>query len=227
MGFLETIGLKSSAPLISGAIGLLGGRSQSKTNQRQIGLARDQMAFQERMSNTAYQRAMADMKQAGINPIMVSKLGGASTPTGAMAQLKDPFNAAINASNAVSTMRINQANADLAEQDFDTLKSRGLSKSILAGNPLNLIFNSLMNDLSKVEKRQAIKGILELIGVKTAIADSNNSSDLSVKYKRLNKLVNDMEINRKNIKKYYDPKKHKYKNQYLYNDRILRKIGEK
>lgn len=48
-----------------------------------------QMDFQERMSNTAYQRAMADMKKAGINPIMVSKLGGASTPTGAMARTPD------------------------------------------------------------------------------------------------------------------------------------------
>ena len=51
--------------------------------------ANRQMDFQERMSNTAYQRAMADMKTAGINPIMVTKLGGASTPTGAMARTPD------------------------------------------------------------------------------------------------------------------------------------------
>ena len=51
--------------------------------------ANRQMDFQREMSNTAYQRAMADMKKAGINPIMVSKLGGASTPTGAMARTPD------------------------------------------------------------------------------------------------------------------------------------------
>lgn len=96
---------------VAGAAGLLGLGASSAYGASQ---ADKQMRFQERMSSTAHQREMADMRKAGLNPVLSAKYGGASTPPGASAPTPDfnsPINSALSAASMASQIRLQNAQA--------------------------------------------------------------------------------------------------------------------
>lgn len=97
------------AALITAGANLLGTHMRNREARK---ASARQMAFQEDMSNTSYQRGMEDMKKAGLNPILAGKLGGASTPTGST---YNPENVATNATNAFLQTQQNIANVQQTE----------------------------------------------------------------------------------------------------------------
>lgn len=95
VGLSNPIGVASTVAsgLLTGGLDFIG---QQQTNEANKEMADRQMAFQERMSSTAYQRAMADMRAAGLNPMLAYQQGGASTPGGATATMGNPLGAAVS-----------------------------------------------------------------------------------------------------------------------------------
>lgn len=65
--------------LLGGVMSMFGAQQQNQANADN---AQKQMDFQERMSNTSYQRGMQDMKAAGLNPMLAYSQGGASSAAG-------------------------------------------------------------------------------------------------------------------------------------------------
>lgn len=134
------------APLIIGAAiaggaSYFGQRSANKANREE---ARTNRAFQERMSNTQWQRGVEDMRAAGINPALAYSQGPASSPGGSLSA-KQESSIGAGASSAVSAA---QASKSIQLMDAQIAKVEGEAMTSQAEGKLSRAREFLLTNLT-------------------------------------------------------------------------------
>lgn len=187
LGLIGTL-VGGAASFGTGLMGsLLSYNSAEDAAEIQAQIARDNRAWMERMSNTAHQREVADLRAAGLNPILSATGGaGASTPsadTSVKPQLPDWSGITGGAKGLFQGL---SAALDLAKVDSEVAfnqASAANANSAATLNNMRTVGEQLNNELNAATKQYRVDK--ERFGAKLAEVNYNRSvSDAAINAKR-------------------------------------------
>lgn len=130
--------------IATGLSGIFGVAGQTSANAANAAEARRNRQWQERMSNTAYQRQVADMRAAGLNPAMAYPQSGATTPGGGQARMEDVAAPGVSAARG-------------ALDSFNDFKTRTAQTRLTNAQARQLEIESV-DRLDLLKKRSALTG---------------------------------------------------------------------
>lgn len=157
-------------PLLAAGASYLGQQNTNAENKKE---AKKNREFQERMSSTAHQREVGDLSAAGLNPLL-SANSGASSPSGAQAQVANPFEGLVSAAAQSYSAKLAQdkqkyelklldAQASKARQE-----SRALGGDAAKGDILDSIYRKILgryqsaaNTNAEMERQKRHKGAMQ------------------------------------------------------------------
>lgn len=128
-GVVNPAGLLDSDNFMSVLPGIGDSMAAEKQNAANISAADRAMKFSERMSSTAYQRAMSDMKAAGLNPMLAFSQGGASAPSGVTPTINSTTKSGFGSAAISAGLGIQAAST--AKQQADTQQASAESSIAL------------------------------------------------------------------------------------------------
>ena len=162
-------------PIATVASSLFSAKSAEKTNKANIDQAQADRDFQERMSNTAHQREVTDLKAAGLNPIL-SANHGASTPGGAMATLQNPYARLADDVNSASKSYMEmKMNRELVESERKKQANLDASTDSMRAEADLKRENAVLARTNNIIARNAAKSSAYDLSQRKRMADIENS----------------------------------------------------